>query len=51
MRWPFGPPHMTLKPSKTNTTKKQQNQKKQKKKKQKNKEKQKILKNELFSYQ
>ena len=31
MRWPFGPPHMTLKPSKENTTKKQQNQKKKKK--------------------
>ena len=52
MRWPEGPPHMTLKPSKKNK-KKQQNQKKKKKKKnkKKNKKKPKILKNELFSYQ
>ena len=57
MRWPEGPPHMTLKPSKKKHKKKQQNKKKQKKqKKEKKKEKKtrkskKKLKNELFSYQ
>ena len=48
MRWPFGPPHMTLKPSKKNREKKNN---KTKKKEKKNKKKPKILKNELFSYQ
>ena len=42
MRWPFGPPHLTLKPSKTNNTKKtkkKQNKKTTKKnKKKKNQE-------------
>ena len=58
MRWPFGPPHLTLKPSKKNKTKKQnkktkQHNKKQKKRKtKKEKEKNtKIPKKELFSYQ
>ena len=60
MRWPFGPPHLTLKPSKKNKTKKKQKktkqkttQKKQKKRKtKKEKEKNtKIPKKELFSYQ
>ena len=35
MRWPFGPPHMTLKPSKKNTKKNNKTKKKQKKKKRK----------------
>ena len=51
MRWPFGPPHLTLKPSKKT---KQKKAKKSKKKKQKKKEKvknTKIPKKELFSYQ
>ena len=59
MRWPFGPPHLTLKPSKKNKTKKtkknktKNNTKKQKKRKtKKEKEKNtKIPKKELFSYQ
>ena len=52
MRWPFGPPHMTLQPSKRNTKKKNKTKKTKKdKKREKNKKKQKILKNELFSYQ
>ena len=42
MRWPFGPPHMTLKPSKKNTTKKTT---KIKNKKEKNKKKQEKTKN------
>ena len=44
MRWPFGPPHMTLKPSrnKTKTTKHEKTNEKEKKKKKQ--EKQKILK-------
>ena len=46
MRWPFGPPHLTLKPSKKN--KKQKTNKKQKKKPPK---KSKITKKKLFSYQ
>ena len=33
MRWPFGPPHLTLKPSKKNTPKKKKQKKKKKKKK------------------
>ena len=37
MRWPFKPPHMTLKPSKRNT-KKQQNKKKKTKKREKKQE-------------
>ena len=45
MRWPFGPPHLTLKPSKKTNTNKKKKQKKRKKKKHK------IPKNELFSYQ
>ena len=48
MRWPFGPPHLTLKPSKKNQHKKN---KKEKKNKTKNRKKQNILKNELFNYQ
>ena len=60
MRWPFGPPHLTLKPSKKNKTKKtkkKQNKKKTKKKQKKRKTKKekekntKIPKKELFSYQ
>ena len=35
MRWPFGPPHLTLKPSKKNKTQKTKNKKKQNKKKHK----------------
>ena len=34
MRWPFGPPHMTLKPSKKNKTKKTKQPKKNKQKQQ-----------------
>ena len=42
MRWPFGPPHLTLKPSKKNKeTKKQQNKKNKKIKKKKGTKKQK----------
>ena len=59
MRWPFGPPHLTLKPSKKNKTKKNKKKKtknntkktktrKTKKEKEKNT---KIPKKELFSYQ
>ena len=36
MRWPFGPPHLTLKPSKQNKTRKKQNNKKQQKNTKKN---------------
>ena len=60
MRWPFGPPHLTLKPSKKNKTQKnkknktkkntKKNQKKTKTKKEKVKN-TKIPKKELFSYQ
>ena len=32
MRWPFGPPHLTLKPSKKKTQKQKKKQRKQKKK-------------------
>ena len=38
MRWPFGPPHLTLKPSKKKQTKKQNKQTKKKNKKKKKKE-------------
>ena len=62
MRWPFGPPHLTLKPSKKNKTqknKKKQNKKKTQKKPQKitktkkerKSKKHKNTKKELFSYQ
>ena len=56
MRWPFGPPHLTLKPSKKNKKKKKKTKKnkkkKQTKKTQKKKEKNtKIPNKELFSYQ
>ena len=58
MRWPFGPPHLTLKPSKKNKTKKKKTKQKTTQKKPKNrktkKEKEKntkIPKKELFSYQ
>ena len=37
MRWPFGPPHLTLKPSKKNQKKKQKNKKLQKNKPKKQK--------------
>ena len=37
MRWPFGPPHLTLKPSKKNKTKKKQKNKTKNKKKNKKK--------------
>ena len=52
MRWPFGPPHLTLKPSqkKTQKNKKQKKQTKKQKKKEKVKE-HKNTKKELFSYQ
>ena len=30
MRWPFGPPHLTLKPSKKSNNKRKQNKKTQK---------------------
>ena len=43
MRWPFGPPHMTLKPSKK--TQKKQNKTKKQKKKKKEKKKQENTKN------
>ena len=33
MRWPFGPPHLTLKPSKKEKAKKQKNKKTKKQKK------------------
>ena len=39
MRWPFGPPHLTLKPSNKKTPKKKKTQKKNKQKNQKKKEK------------
>ena len=57
MRWPFGPPHLTLKLSKKNKTKKKQNKKQNKKTQKETKTKKenvknaKIPKNELFSYQ
>ena len=58
MRWPFGPPHLTLKPSKKNKKQKAKKQKNKKEKKKKNKQKNKkhqkntkIPKKELFSYQ
>ena len=53
MRWPFGPPHLTLKPSKKTKQKKTKQNKKQQKKKNKkeNVKNTKIPKNELFSYQ
>ena len=38
MRWPFGPPHLTLKPSKTKNIKKKTHKKKQKRKQERNKE-------------
>ena len=37
MRWPFGPPHLTLKPSKKKQNKKKQNKKQHKKNKKKEK--------------
>ena len=40
MRWPFGPPHLTLKPSKKNKQKKTTKKQKKKTKKNKNKKKQ-----------
>ena len=40
MRWPFGPPHLTLKPSKKNTKTKKNKKQKTKKKKKKPKKKQ-----------
>ena len=55
MRWPFGPPHLTLKPSKKETKNKKRNEKKKNKKKKPKKErkrkKHKNTKKELFSYQ
>ena len=39
MRWPFGPPHLTLKPSNKKTQKKKNQKKKNKQKNQKKKEK------------
>ena len=39
MRWPFGPPHLTLKPSKKNTKTKKQTKQQKKTKKRKNKKK------------
>ena len=50
MRWPFGPPHLTLKPSKKKKKTKQK-QKKTKKTKKKKTKKHKNTKKELFSYQ
>ena len=47
MRWPFGPPHLTLKPSKKNKKKQQKNKnKKEKKTKKKTTKKQKKKKNQ-----
>ena len=46
MRWPFGPPHMTLKPSKKNTKTKTTKQKKNKKR---TKKKKKTRKNKKYS--
>ena len=61
MRWPFGPPHLTLKPSKKKQkqkkNKKKQNKKNNKKKKKEKPRKKKIKntkntkKKKLFSYQ
>ena len=52
MWWPFGPPHLTLKPSPKKQNKTQKNNKKNKKKTKKEKVKNtKIPKKELFSYQ
>ena len=50
MRWPFGPPHMTLKPSKRNT-KKQQNKKKQKKDKKREKKQEKTKNTQKWAFQ
>ena len=49
MRWPFGPPRLTLKPSQNKKTKKQNQKNKKKKEKVKNTKN--TQKNELFSYQ
>ena len=46
MRWPFGPPHLTFKPSKKNTKKQQKNKNKKTKKKQKKQQKNKKKKNQ-----
>ena len=55
MRWPFGPPHLTLTPSKKKTKNKKQKQKTKKQtkktKKQEKVKKHKNTKKELFSYQ
>ena len=53
MRWPFGPPHLTLKPSKKQikTTKNNKKQQKITMLKGKTRETKKKFKNELFSYQ
>ena len=57
MRWPFGPPHLTLKPSKKTKHKKKQNKKQHKKTQKETKTKKEKVKNtkipqkELFSYQ
>ena len=46
MRWPFGPPHLTLKPSKKNKKKKHKTKKETKKKK--NKKKRKSKKTQIY---
>ena len=55
MRWPFGPPHLTLKPSKkkkeTKNKKKSKTKKNRKKKEREKTKKHKNAKKELFSYQ
>ena len=59
MRWPFGPHHLTLKPSKKTKNKKQKtkkpkklkNKQKERKQRKKNKKNTKIPKKELFKYQ
>ena len=56
MRWPFGPPHLTLKKQtkkqkKTTKNKKKQKKTKKTKQKQKTRKKQEKNKNELFNYQ
>ena len=50
MRWPFGPPHLTLKPSKKKTTKKKKT-KKNKKKTKKKKTKKKQQKHQKIAFQ
>ena len=51
MRRSFGPPHLTLKPSKQKTTPQKKTKKTKAEKKEKKRKTKKIIKNELFNYQ